>query len=51
MLQAIATGYLPDIEAGRRVVAASFARSTYFPVPDARWQAAFLRFSKMNYSG
>jgi rhamnulokinase len=47
MIQAIATGYLPDIAAGRHAIAASIAQRTFAPGATADWQAAFARFEQL----
>ena len=47
MIQAIATGYLPDIAAGRRAIAASIEQRTFEPGAAAAWQAAFARFERL----
>ncbi len=44
MMQMIATGQLPDVAAGREVVANSVTRETYHPGPAQAWQDAFGRF-------
>jgi len=43
----IATGYLPDIAAGRRAIATSIEQRTFRPSTDADWQAAFARFERL----
>jgi rhamnulokinase len=45
VVQAIATGHLPDLAAGRAAVAASFPQSTYAPQNSGDWAAAALRFT------
>ena len=47
MIQAIATGHLPDIAAGRSAIAASIAQRTFQPGAAADWQAAFARFERL----
>jgi rhamnulokinase len=47
MIQAIATGYLPDIAAGRRAIAASIEQRTFEPGAAATWQVAFARFGRL----
>jgi rhamnulokinase len=47
MIQAIATGYLPDIVAGRRAVGASIEQSVFAPGATESWQAAFERFERL----
>ena len=44
MVQAIATGHLPDVASGRRAVAASVPRHRFEPQTSAAWQDAFARF-------
>jgi rhamnulokinase len=46
MVQAIATGYLPDVAAGRRAVGASAQRETYEPQNAAAWRDAYARFTR-----
>jgi rhamnulokinase len=43
MLQAIATGHLSDIGAGRAAIAASIQRVSYFPHETAAWDEAYAR--------
>jgi len=47
MMQAIATGHLTDVTAGRKAIAASFGRSYYQPQPSDAWRAAFARLMKL----
>ena len=47
LVQAVATGHLPDIAAGRRAVAASVPQVTFVPQATADWDAAFLRFTAL----
>ncbi len=47
VLQAVATGALPDLAAGRRAVAASFERETFTPGPAAPWDEAWQRFQRL----
>ena len=47
MIQAIATGHLPTIAAGRRAIAASIEQRTFEPRANAAWQAAFTRFERL----
>lgn len=47
MVQAIATGHLADVAAGRRAVAASTARETFEPQPGGQWAAATTRFRQL----
>lgn len=44
LVQAIATGHLPDLAAAREVVARSDRREVYEPDPSAAWDAAYARF-------
>ncbi|MEO5951694.1 MAG: FGGY-family carbohydrate kinase, partial [Chloroflexia bacterium] len=41
LVQAVATGYVADIEAGRRAVAASFLQDIYEPRASQNWEAAY----------
>jgi rhamnulokinase len=43
MMQAIATGHLADVAAGRQAIAASFERSSYQPQSSEAWEAAYKR--------
>jgi rhamnulokinase len=47
LVQAVATGHLPDIAAGRRVLAASFPQLTYEPQRSGDWEAAAVGFNAM----
>lgn len=47
VVQAIATGHLSDLAAGRRAVAASVDQETFTPRADAGWDAAFERFVQL----
>ena len=47
MMQAIATGVLPDVAAGRRAVAASFERDTVEPGKGGGWDGAYSRYIKL----
>lgn len=47
MLQAIATGHLPDLTGGRQAIAASFDRQHYEPRHSGAWQEAFGRFGEI----
>jgi len=50
LLQVIATGHLPDIEAGRQVLAASIEQQEFEPSSTEDWQEAYGRFKKLkNY--
>ncbi|NOZ49398.1 MAG: rhamnulokinase [Chloroflexi bacterium] len=44
MMQAIATGHLDDVPAGRQAIAASIQRQRYEPQDGAAWDEAFARF-------
>jgi rhamnulokinase len=47
LLQAIASGHLSDISAGRQAIAASIYRQHLEPRSDDAWEAAYDRFCKM----
>ena len=47
LVQAVAGGYLPDVAAGRRAVAASVRQATFEPRADGDWDAAFARFDAL----
>ncbi len=47
LLQALAIGYLPDLAAGRRAVAASVRQTIYEPDPQADWEEASVRFAAL----
>lgn len=47
LVQAIATGYLPDLAAGRRAVAASLPQTRYAPRNSANWDAAIVAFEAL----
>ncbi len=47
LVQAVATGALPDIAAGRRAVAASVPQTTYEPAATPGWDAAYARFESL----
>ena len=47
MIQAIATGQIESLEAGRRAIAASVEQSHYTPGDAARWDDAYERFKKI----
>ena len=47
LVQAIATGYLPDIAAGRQAIAASVDLASFEPHPAVDWDAAFARFASL----
>jgi rhamnulokinase len=44
MIQAVATGHLPNITAGRQAIAASVEQETYKPGTAGPWDIAFERF-------
>jgi rhamnulokinase len=44
MMQAIATGCLSDLQAGRAAIAESVACTTFHPCPSCAWVEAFARF-------
>jgi rhamnulokinase len=48
LLQAIATGYLPDLAAGRAAVAASVRLESFDPRESAAWEEAFARFKRLS---
>lgn len=45
--QMVATGFLPDIPAGRKLIRESFDFVTYTPCDCAEWDAAYLRFQTL----
>jgi sugar (pentulose or hexulose) kinase len=47
IIQMIATGKLPDLEAGRQLIRDSFEFTTYQPQQPAAWEAARARFAKL----
>ncbi len=47
MVQALATGHISDLAAGRRVVAASVSRRRYEPKHGAAWEEAYGRFQRL----
>jgi len=47
LLQALATGHLPDISAGRQAIAGSFGQQHFEPASTSAWEKAFGRFSKL----
>ena len=47
MMQAVATGHLPDVAAGRRAVAASAERTRYEPSSSGAWGEAYARFKRL----
>jgi rhamnulokinase len=47
LVQAIATGHLPDIAAGRRAVAASFPQAHYAPQTAGGWDNAISAFEAL----
>lgn len=49
MVQAMATGRLADLRAGRELVHRSFDVATYRPEATADWQAAYERFTRLRY--
>lgn len=51
LLQAIATGHLPDISAGRKAIAASFGQKNFEPGSSAAWEDAFAPFSEWLHRG
>ncbi len=47
MLQAMATGHLPDVSAGRASMAESVQCISYFPQPNCAWDEAFMLLERM----
>jgi rhamnulokinase len=47
MLQAVATGHLPDVRAGRIAIADSVQCSAFHPERSDRWDEAYARFRKL----
>lgn len=47
MMQAIATGHVDDVVAGRQAIAASFPRQMFEPQASAAWDDAHARFSRL----
>lgn len=47
VVQAIATGHLPDLAAGRRAIAASVHQTIYNPALSSDWDNAYSRFAKL----
>ncbi len=47
LVQALATGTLPNLAAGRRAVAASVPLASYAPCDTAAWDAAYARFEAL----
>lgn len=47
MMQAIATGHLADIRAGRQAIAASFSQQFYEPRETEAWTATYERFDRL----
>jgi rhamnulokinase len=47
MIQAVATGHLPSIQAGRQAIAASVEQETYTPGSIEPWHMAFARFKTL----
>jgi hypothetical protein len=50
MLQAVATGALPDIPAGRAAIGESLDCLSYAPHPSAGWSAAQERYTVLEAS-
>jgi rhamnulokinase len=48
MMQAVTTGYLPDVKAGRDAIAASASCVTYMPHESGTWKAVYLRFQQLD---
>lgn len=51
LVQAVATGHISDVAAGRRVVAASVARRCYEPKHGEAWERAYERFQVLTEEG
>lgn len=51
MFQAVSTGRLSDVAAGRRVIAASVERSEFRPRHPEAWEAAYERFRRIEDEG
>ncbi len=49
LLQAIATGHLPDISAGRQAIADSLSQEYFEPGSSGAWEEAFARFNALLY--
>lgn len=47
LVQAIALGHLPSLQAGREVIRSSTEMATYQPQDAATWEAAYQRFDKL----
>ena len=47
MLQAMATGHLRDVKAGRASMAESVQCISYFPQPNSAWDEAFMLLERM----
>jgi rhamnulokinase len=47
LVQAVATGWLPDLAAGRQAVALSAPRTRFTPRASADWDAAYQRFAQL----
>ena len=47
MMQAIATGHLADVAAGRKAIAASIERKTYEPQDADAWNKAYTAFMEL----
>lgn len=47
LVQAMATGHLPDLTTGRRAVAASVSQASYAPRGSADWEAAIIGFASL----
>jgi rhamnulokinase len=47
IVQAIATGHVSDLAAGRRAAAASMQQTTYAPRDSAHWDAAIVGFEAL----
>lgn len=47
IMQMVATGAVPDLAAGRKLVAESMATKTFDPKPSEQWEEAYQRFVKL----
>jgi sugar (pentulose or hexulose) kinase len=50
MLQAIATGHLPNVSAGRASMAESIECISYYPHRNGAWDDAYMRFGQMQFT-
>jgi sugar (pentulose or hexulose) kinase len=47
LMQAMALGHIPSLEAGREIVARSFTTATYTPSRTEEWNEAYQRFMSL----